>query len=126
MTPEERFHELDIAGCTWELMRQIDEQELIRIIKGQRLEKCWSGKDLCEISALWQLRQAENGEPVLCPSIVVVSIETLGLLVAMESLHPGDDCRRAQVLEFVERFMLVFGWSEQLEELPQEYGNDGG
>jgi hypothetical protein len=33
MTPEERFHELDIAGCTWELMRQIDEQELIRIIR---------------------------------------------------------------------------------------------
>jgi hypothetical protein len=74
MTPEERFHELDIAGCTWELMRQIDEQELIRIIKGQRLEKCWSGKDRCEFSALWQLRQAENGEPVLFASSPAVGV----------------------------------------------------
>jgi hypothetical protein len=34
MTPEERFHELNISGCTWEHMRQIDEKELIRIVKG--------------------------------------------------------------------------------------------
>jgi hypothetical protein len=65
MTPEEKFIQLNIKGCTWESLRVMDRDELTRILKESNVVMSFSLLEICTIFELWRLRQLETSA-LLC------------------------------------------------------------
>jgi hypothetical protein len=68
MTPEEKFIQLNIKGCTWESLRVVDRDELTRILKESNVVMSFSLLEICTILELWRLRQLETSA-LLCKQV---------------------------------------------------------
>jgi hypothetical protein len=129
MTPEEKFIQLNIKGCTWESLRVIDRDELTRILKESNVVMSFSLLEIFTILELWRLRQLETSA-LLCKQVESPWLNDRFFLfiLGIENLPPGDINRRTELYASIDRSMEVFGWSpapfEQYDELRQLYGRD--
>jgi hypothetical protein len=128
MTPEEKFIQLNVNGCTWESLGVIDRDELTRILKESNVVMSFSLLEIFTILELWRLRQLETSA-LLCKQVESPWLyDRFLFILGIENLPPGDVNRRTELCASIDRSMEVFGWSptpfEQYDELRHSYGRE--